>query len=320
MKRLLFVWVLCLFLGDGMATAQKSEPILVGYGRDPKWSPGETSISLIRNDSLFVTRLDSTKETKFVHFGPIFKYEWVDDSTLATQERHDIPVKNGRILVEKIMKVSLAGQVVEMVKDSFSTAAGQSRRLNLAKFSDGAVGYFDNNVSATKSVTLSPRRIADTTQQSPPAHLFVDIEPALSSSGPVWLFYGGRDEGRRVTLSENHYILPRLAPSQDKLFCWAERGDLVVFDTSGNELSNLGRVDMASWDSRGQYITFCNTKYSEFDLKSGDIFVVRYDGTERRQLTATPDIIEYEPSFSPSTQYIMYRDYERETIYVIGVR
>ena len=317
-KFFLLIVFLCCLIAEA-ALGQVSEPILVGYGRDPKWSPGETSISLIRNDSLFVTRLDSAIETKFIHFGPIFKYEWLDDSTLATQERYDIPVKDGRIFVDKIVRVSIAGQASEVAKDSFHTSSGESRRLNLSKLPDGTVSYFDNAVSPTEPVSLTAKQVPETKLQSPQSHLLVGIEPALSSSGPVWLFYGSRDKGRRVTLSENHYNLPRLAPSQDRLFCWAERGDLVVFDTTGKELCNLGRVDMASWDSRGQYITFCNTEYSEYDLKSGDVFVVKYDGTERRQITSTPDVIEYEPAFSPSSQFIMYRDYERETIYVISV-
>jgi hypothetical protein len=317
MKRLLFVWVLCLILGDGMAIAQKSEPILVGYGRDAKWSPGETSISLIRNDTLYVTRLDSTHRTYAVHSGPILKYEWLNDSTLATQERYDIPVKDGRIFVEKIVSVSLNREAVEMAKDSFSASTGQSRRLNLAKFSDGVVGYFDNNVSGTMPVKLTSRQAVDTANTAQPRNLFVGSEPY--PSGKVWLYYGSHDMKRQVTLSENHYLLPRLAPSQDKLFCKAERGDLVVFDTLGKELTNLGRASMPSWDGRGEYITFCNTEYSEYDLKSGDVFVVKYDGTERRKLTSTPDIIEYEPSFSPSSRYIMYTDYGNDALYILRV-
>ncbi|GEM_PF-4792846 len=316
MKRLLFILGLCFFLGDGLACAQTSEPVLVGYGRDPKWSPGETAISLIRNDTLYITRLDSAHTTRAIHYGPIFKYEWIDDSTLATQERRDTAVSDGRIFVEKIVQVSLAGLACDVAKDSFTTSSGESRRLNLSKNPDGAVSYFDNAVSLTNPVSLTTKQVVETKLQSPPTHLFVGTEPALSSSGPVWLFYGERDKGRRITLSDNHYNLPRLAPSQDRLFCWAERGDLVVFDTMGNELANLGRVDMASWDRNGQYITFCNTEYSHYDLKSGDVFVVKYDGTEKRQLTATPDIIEYEPSFSPSSRYIMYSDYGNNAVYV----
>ena len=315
-KFFLLIVFLCCLIAEA-ALGQVSEPILVGYGRDPKWSPGETSISLIRNDSLFVTRLDSTKDTRFIHFGPILKYEWIDDSTLAAQERYDIPVKNGRIFVEKIVKLSVAGQVFEVAKDSFHTSSGESRRLSLGMFPNGSVGYFDNEAPEGKVVNLTPRLSRGSNSDSTRSVLFVDTSPP--SWGKVWLYYGDRHNGREITRSANTFSLPRLAPSCDKFSCMNHRAEIIVFDTLGNILANLGRGDMQSWDSRGQYITFCNTKYSHYDLKSGDIFVVKYDGTERRQLTSTPDIIEYEPSFSPSSRYIMYTDYGNDALYVLRV-
>ncbi len=317
MKRLLFVWLLCLCLGDGMASAQKSEPILVGYGRDAKWSPGETSISLIRNDSLFVTRLDSTKETKFVHYGPIFKYEWVDDSTLAAQERYDIPVKNGRIFVEKIVKLSVAGQVFEVAKDSFHTASGESRRLNLIRLPDGTAAYFDNQASAKEPVRFAPDLVGSLSPRLSPTDIYVGTDPY--PWGKVCLYYGSTDRRRLITKGASTWSLPRLAPTQDRFFCHNHRGEIIVFDTLDNIIANLGKAEMACWDPQGQNITFAVCKDGHYDIEKSDIFLVRYDGTERRQLTNTADRIEIEPSFSPSSRYIMYTDYDNNALYILRV-
>jgi hypothetical protein len=314
MKRLLFVWVLCLCLGDGMAIAQKSEPILVGYGRDPKWSPSETAISLIRNDSLFVTRLDSTKETKFVRFGPIFKYEWLDDSTLVTQERRFFDAKDGKRVVEKILRVSLGGKVVEAAIDSSLLSGKEGQRLGLMKFSDGTVGYSKTVQGDDGIVKLPGKAVTEASLSAMRTSLFVETEPI--SWGKVWLYYGSKENGRQITKSANTYSLPRLAPTGDKFLCKNHRGEIVIYDTLDNELANLGRGDMESWDPSGQYILFCKTQYSEFDIEKSDVFLSKYDGTEIVQITATPGIIEFEPTFSPSWRYIMYSNDRTGAIYV----
>jgi hypothetical protein len=317
-KHLLFVCALCLCLGDGIAYAQKSEPILVGYGRDPKWSPGEMSISLIRNDTLYVTRLDSTHQTSTIHSGPIFKYEWLDDSTLVTQERRFFDAKDGKRVVEKILRVSLSGKVVEAANDSSSLLSQEGRRLGLMKFADGTVGYSETVQGNEGIVNLPGKAPTGTSLSATRTSLFVETEPI--SWGKVWLYYGSKENGRQITKSANTYSLPRLAPTGDKFLCKNHRGEVIIYDTLDNELANLGRGDMERWDPTGQYILYCRTEYSEFDIEKSDVFLSKYDGTETRQLTNTPDIIEFEPAFSPSWRYIMYSNDRTGAIFVQRVR
>jgi hypothetical protein len=40
------------------------------------------------------------------------------------------------------------------------------------------------------------------------------------------MYYGAADQKRRLIKSENDYALPVLAPSNDRFFCVAARGDL----------------------------------------------------------------------------------------------
>ena len=50
MKRLLFVWVLCLFLGNHMAWAQEWRLTVVGAsGGDPRWSPSGPLMACIED-------------------------------------------------------------------------------------------------------------------------------------------------------------------------------------------------------------------------------------------------------------------------------
>jgi hypothetical protein len=318
MKRLLFVWLLFLCLGDGLASAQKSEPILVGYGRDPKWSPGETAISLVRNDTLFVTCLDSAHETRAIHRGPIFKYEWLDDSTLVTQERRFFDAKEGKRVVEKILRVSLSGKVVEAAIDSSLLSGKEGRRLGLMRFSDGTVGYSETVQGNEGIVNLPGKAPTGTSLSATCTSLFVKCQP--SPRGKVWLYYGDKDHGRQITQSANNFVLPQLAPSGDKFLCVNHSAEVVVFDTLDHELGNLGIADMPSWDRTGQFILYFRCEYSEFDIEKSDIFLSKFDGTETMQLTATPDVIELGGAFSPSSQYVIYSNDRTNAIYVVKVK
>jgi hypothetical protein len=316
-KCLLLIASLCYLVAEA-ALAQVSEPILLGVGRDPKWSPGETSISLIRNDTLYVTSLDASRQSKAVHVGPIFKYEWLDDSTLVTQERRFFDAKDGKRVVEKILRVSLSGKMLEAANDSSRLSSREGRQLGLMKFSDGTVGYSETVQGGEGIVKLSSRAVRDTSFGLPKISMFVETEPI--SWGKVWLYYGSKENGRQITKSANTYSLPRLAPTEDKFLCKNHRGEVIIYDTLDNELANLGRADMECWDKTGQFILYCRCEYSEFDIEKSDIFLSKYDGTETTQLTATPDVIEFEPAFSPSSRFIIYSNERTAAIYVAKVR
>jgi len=316
-KFLLLVLYLCCLIAEA-ALAQVSDPILVGVGRDPKWSPSETSISLIRNDTLYVTRLDSAHETHAIHRGPIFKYEWLDDSTLVTHEQRYADAKDATRPYESIVRVSLSAKATVLASDDPKAPGRERRELRLMKFGDGSVGYFDDLNGQDQIVKLSKAGIADTTLPTQPSWLSVGTVPI--SRGKVWLYNGLKDSGRQITMSDNYYQEPHLAPTGDKIFCLADRGDLVVFDTFGKELANLGPGDMARWDSKGQYIVFCQTEWSDAGIEKSDIFLSRYDGTETVQLTATPDVIEVGAAFSPSSRYMIYSNERTGAIYVAKVR
>lgn len=148
--------------------------------------------------------------------------------------------------------------------------------------------------------------------------LFVRSVPGVW--GKVWLFYGDREHGRPATLSENHYILPKLSPTSDKFSCSNSRGHLIVFDTLGNQLADLGRVDFETWAPSGDFISFCRVGYSHYDIEASDIWIARYDGTETQQLTDTPDVIETGGVFSPTGRFLAYTNERTREIYVIELK
>ena len=319
MKRLLFVWVLCLFLGDGMAIAQKSEPILIGVGTEAKWSPDEKAISFLRGDSLYVKYLTPEKPAQGIYYASIVTYEWLDDSTFAAFERDELPIRGGKTLIQRITKISLEGKSVEIAKDSANASSRDFKLKGLKRFPDGSVGYFDETRMDGKPIQLSePKSDSGQAADTAATRLFLKTEPA--GRGKIWLCHGDAYNCRQVTKSETYYRFPYLAPNGERLFASNSRAHKIVFDTLGNEITDLGLISIAAWDPSSRYVVFCEIVESEYGIDSSEVLYAKYDGTERTQLTTTPDKVEDYPRFSPSSRYILYHVYPSNELYVVKVR
>lgn len=316
-RRILLLTILALCTLFQTTLAADNEPILIGYGADAKWSPGDKSVSFVKHDTLFVKNLDTKTEAKPVFAGPIARYEWLDDSTFAVQTRVLTEISGGNLQVDRILRVPLLGLPQEIEKDSINIWAERGKELMLRRYANGSVEYDVNRGTEKGSSALTTGQ----KKPEPPADtlpLFVGTVPR--DWGKVWLFYGSRNNGREVTQGANFYSLPELAPTCDKFFCYASRGDLVVFDTLGKELGNLGIVDMASWDQAGSSLVYCVVRCSEFDLEESDIFTANFDGSNVVRLTATPDILEVDPVFSSTRHYVLYREYGKGRVLVTKVK
>jgi hypothetical protein len=317
MKRLLFISALLMASCQGYST-DLPQSILVGIGAEAKWSPDETAIAFRRGDSLYVKSLSPDKPAQGIYYASVVSFEWLDDSTLATYEKQQYLVKGGTTWVERIAKVPLHGFPTEIAKDSLGLSS--PRFMHFQRFANGSVGYFDSFASDSKPMQLSqPTATAGKPRDTTSFSLFVGTEPW--SWGKVWLYYGNQLTGRQVTLSDNYYQLPQLSPAFDRITCFAMRGDLVVFDTLGKELANLGRADFESWSPDGQYIVFCVIKEAgdPGDIVASDIYIAKWDGSERTEITNTPDLVELDPAFSPSGTKLLYREYPSDKLFVIRV-
>lgn len=298
---------------------QRSQPILIGIGTEAKWSPNEKAIAFLRGDSLYVKSLSPDQPARGIYYAPIVAYEWLDDSTLATYEKGYYPVSGATTRVQRIAKVPLNAPALEIAKDSLNMDSPSPRFSGFRRFTDGSVGYFDN-----RNADNAPVRLSSSTsplgKHTDSAQVTLLLRTIPEGWGKVCICYGNSGDCRLVTKSENHYLLPLLCPTYDRFVCHSMRGDLVMFDTLGNELANLGRGHFESWSPIGDLIAFCYTKESEFDIVKSDIYIANYDGTERKQITDTPDVVEIDPTFSPSGMKLLYRENPSDKLFVITVK
>jgi hypothetical protein len=306
------------FLSVHTTAGQDSKPILVDYGSKPRWSPNEQSIAFVRNDSLFVKRLDSSQTAKFIHSGPVLSLEWIDDSTIVAQELHDTHNKDTVFSVTRIWLLTLSGQSTEIASDSCNVSDSRCRSLQLRRLTDRTVGFHDASVREQRVTRIRSGGVLETGMLEDSQSLFVATKPAVW--GKVWLYHGFGDSGRQVTPSENHYSFTRLAPSLDKFTCNASNGNLVVFDTLGNELGNLGDGWAPVWDSQSEYAIFLVEFDSEFDVDSEEVWVAKFDGTEKRRVPSRKYGTGYNVSFAPHSPFVVFANHPDGGIYILKIR
>lgn len=107
-------------------------------------------------------------------------------------------------------------------------------------------------------------------------------------------------------LGEGNYIWPSLSPDKTRLlFTFAGRGTFVA-DLAGNVLAELGIARAPEWSPDGNWVVCMIDEDDGHVITASDIWAVSADGKTRIQLTATKDVKEMNPAWSPSMDKIAF--------------
>lgn len=112
-------------------------------------------------------------------------------------------------------------------------------------------------------------------------------------------FYSFELSPDRKTVLVHHY---------DAMLTYAADGSGLV--------DSLDQGSGGRWSADGKTLLYFITKDDGHAILGSDIYLINSDGTQRWQLTNTPDIFEREPDWSPDNKQIVFSDEKTGIIYI----
>lgn len=112
--------------------------------------------------------------------------------------------------------------------------------------------------------------------------------------------------GNKKLVMEGSDLLPiKWAPDSKKLLIG--RGWYMdVYMIESGEVFNLDRGDEMNWSPDGEWMVYVILEDDGHYITSSEIYIIRYDGTQKNQLTNTTDLIEKYPIFAPDGSKIAF--------------
>jgi hypothetical protein len=277
MKRLLFVWVLCVCLGSGTVSAEEWHFTFVGQGGDPKWSPSGQRLAVWQADTIHIYNIDSLKLVTTLIVKHPWHYFWINEDTLAFYYKQQTPPKVPSIIINGVF--DLRGNYTEV-----SRAANYPHDYvsPWQKLADGSIG-----VSEVKNDSLQRfMRLIDGKLQT----------VAVDSSTLM------RCRSRFGSLRSRYDYFP--SPAGDKAFAYRVPDEMtVLLDSAGQEILTIGprvvknqreRFDYIGdpqWSACGRYVTYEHTEEDGHFLYSSSICIV---DTETKTIQVVTNLVEGE--------------------------
>jgi Tol biopolymer transport system component len=106
-------------------------------------------------------------------------------------------------------------------------------------------------------------------------------------------------------LGGGSYIWPSLSPDKQKIAAYDLRRGTFICDLNGTVLASFGRRDAPVWTRDGKWLVYMNDVDDGNKILHSEICAVSADGKQTLQLTSTPDVLEMNPSCSPTENKIV---------------
>ena len=109
------------------------------------------------------------------------------------------------------------------------------------------------------------------------------------------------------------------SPDGNKVAFEVMGGDIYSMNIDGTNLTDLGKGNRPKWSSDNKKIIYMIAEDNGDDFTASDIYIVNPDGTQKKNITNTPDKIEMNPCFSPDGKSIVFDEYNDGSIYLMNI-
>lgn len=108
-----------------------------------------------------------------------------------------------------------------------------------------------------------------------------------------------------------------VSPNYQRVVFEIYGGDLYSMKIDGTELYNLGKGYRGAWLKDSETIVYMISEDDGHNFTYSDIFTIRYDGTNKKNITNTPDKIEMSPSASMIDNTIVFEVLDEGSIHLM---
>ncbi len=310
MRVVLAVLMVLLTATCGWSESGSYRTIEVGRGGHIKWSPDGKYLSYFFGGDLRL--YDVAGDSSFpVCPYPGRQYEWLNDSQVVFNRIHRPEKERAGHRGVELTWVSLGHRGKGSLVDSSITLSLESK-LNVNLGSDNAGTVFlwsaDTIIMPIQidSVNLSakPYGAVRAFSHSP---MLRQGRRSVYADSDTWLVDIHGRKVKRVTRNRPLF-LPLLSPS-GVLVCSHDpgTGDLVILDTAGVGLANLGHAGGPhGWSAGSDTVAFATSIEDGHAILGGDLYLYCISTGRTEQLTFTPDVAEHAIKLSPCGTMLAY--------------
>jgi len=316
------LFVLYAAVGQGQDSVKFGEPMCIGHGAAPQWSPDGSMLAFVDSASLYMTTTPEFKERKLiaVDAAPV---QWVGNTGFVWRKRITRQHDGERWDCVYVYTSDLAGNVELLDSDStYSNSRSFGRIGKLMPSVDGTIAYHE--ILNGDEHNTRPKILRQTALLKPASPAAAPRRMAFSRSesgpfGDIWLADLDGGNQRQVTHGPDTWMWALLSPNQELIATTNHLSQIVFLDTLGITVANAGGAEVGGWspDSK-RFLTWIGEE-GEFEITGSELYIYHIDSQYRQQLTDTPDLIEFSPCWSPTGDFIAYAALNTREIFIIRV-
>ncbi len=145
---------------------------------------------------------------------------------------------------------------------------------------------------------------------------------AVVASGQQGIEILAPDGQKLKTLNpiEGRYLKTEISPDGSRAVIEVIGGHLYVVHLETESVVSLGAGENPVWSPDGRWILCMVTEDDGHRILGSDIWAIRADGSQRVNLTNTPDQIEMDPTISPDGSAIAFSEEHSRAVYVAKIQ
>jgi Tol biopolymer transport system component len=131
-------------------------------------------------------------------------------------------------------------------------------------------------------------------------------------------FTSGKEQSI-IPIENANIINLTTSPDKNKVAFEVVGGNLYSMNVDGTNLTNLGKGNRPRWSFDSRKIIYMIAEDDGHTFTASDIYSINADGTQKKNLTYTDDLIELNPCFAPDGKSFVFDVYNDGSIYLMNI-